>query len=159
MSPTNDVMARILIPTIACLSCIVVAFSAVNAIAAMAQIRPHIGDIVTFTVAADHVTDDATRLIVHRPGQFGCILDLSVLRHSGGSFVIESQVSEATGSFRVHWAGPRTSADTANCGGDTDLILDGQELDILAFSAGGYGAGSKRMPIFVNQTGAEHVAG
>jgi hypothetical protein len=159
MPPTNDIMARILIPTIACLSCIVLAFSAVNAIAALAHIRPHIGDIVTFAASADQGTEDATRLIVHRPGQFGCILDLSVLRHSGGSFVIESQFTEATGSYRVHWAGPHTSADTANCGGDTDLILDGQELDILALSAGGYGAGSRHLPVIVNRTGVEGGAG
>jgi hypothetical protein len=156
MPPTHDKMARFLLPAIAALVCFVVALSAVNAIAAMAHINPHIGDIVSFAPSdgapsADQPVEPAVRLIVHRPNQFGCILDLNVLRRSGGSVVVESQVTEAVGSFRVHWAGTRTSADNANCGTDTDLILDGQELNILAVGAGGYGAGPKHLPPFAGR--------
>jgi hypothetical protein len=148
----NDNTARFLFPAIAGLGCIIVALTAVHAIAAMAHIRPHIGDIVAFTASVDTPTEDGTRLIVHRPNQFGCILDLSVLRQSGGSLVVESQVADTSGSFRVHWAGQRTSADTANCGTHADLVLDGQELDILALSAGGYGAGPKTLPMLVSRS-------
>ena len=153
MRPTHDTMVRYLLPVVAGAGCMVVALSAVNAIAAMAQIRPHIGDIVSFTPSGDSSAGDGTRLMVHRLDQFGCVLDLNVLRHSGGSLVVEGQLTEATGSFRVHWAGERTSTDTANCGGDADLILDGQELDILALSAGGYGAVQKRLPAIINTGG------
>jgi hypothetical protein len=152
MPPNHDTMVRFLLPVIAGMGCMLFALSAVSAIAAMAQIRPHIGDIVSFTATDDQPTAGGTRLIVHRPDQFGCVLDLSVLSHSGGSLVVEAQSAESTGSFRVHWAGERTSADTANCGGDADLILDGQDLDILAVSAGGYGAAQKRLPVLVNPT-------
>jgi hypothetical protein len=149
MTPTNDMMARILFPVIAGLGCVLLTLSGVNAIAAMAHLSPHIGDIVSFTPSADQGVEDNTRLIVHRPGQFGCVLDLSVLRHTGGSLMVESQVAETSGSFRVHWAGQRTSTDNASCGAQADLILDEQELDILALSAGGYGAGTKHLPILV----------
>ncbi len=148
MPPTNDAMARLLLPTIAALGCLLIALSAANAIADMVHLRPHIGDIVSFTPTGNQPSADGTRLIVHRPSQFGCVLDLSVLRRSGGSLVVEGQVTEATGSFRVHWAGERTSVDTANCGEEADLILDGQELDILALSAGGYGTSKKHLPVF-----------
>jgi hypothetical protein len=151
MTPSNDIMARILLPVIAGLGCVLLALSAVNAIAAMAHLRPHIGDIVAFTPSADQGFENNTRLIVHRPDQFGCVLDLNVLRHTGGSLMVESQVAETTGSFRVHWAGQRTSTDNANCGAQADLILDGQELDILALSAGGYGAGTKHLPVLISQ--------
>jgi hypothetical protein len=59
-------------------------------------------------------------------------------------------MTDAAGSFRVHWAGQRTSSDTGNCGDHADLILDGMELDLLALSAGGYGTDQKRMPFLVN---------
>jgi hypothetical protein len=151
MTPTNDIVARILFPAIAGLGCALLALSAVNTIAAMAHLRPHIGDIVSFTPSADQAIEDSARLIVHRPDKFGCVLDLGVLRHGGGSLVVESQVAETSNSFRVHWAGQRTSIDNANCGAQSDLILDGQELDILALSAGGYGAGTKHLPVLVGQ--------
>jgi hypothetical protein len=153
MTPTKNIMARFLLPAIVILGCVLIALSAVNAIAAMAHIKPHIGDIVAFTPSTDPQDEDGTRLIVHRSTQFGCILDLSVLRRSGGSLVVESQVTEAGDSFRVHWAGERTSADNANCGRSADLVLDAQELDILALNAGGYGTGPKRLPAFINRSG------
>jgi hypothetical protein len=151
MTPKNDIRARILFPVIAGLGCVLLALSAVNAIAAMAHLRPHIGDIVSFTSTPDLTGEDNRRLIVHRTDQFGCVLDLSALRHTGGSLMVESQVEETDGSFRVHWAGQRTSTDNANCGAQADLILDGQELDILALSAGGYGAGTKHLPVLISQ--------
>ena len=154
MIPTNDKLARLLFPLIAGLGFTLLVLSAVNAIAAMVHVRPHIGDIIAFTPAADQAVDDTTRLIVHRPNQFGCILDLGVLHHAGGSLVVESEAGETAGSFRVHWAGQRTSSDNANCGAQADLILDRQELDILALSVGGYGAGPKQLPILTGQGSA-----
>jgi hypothetical protein len=153
MHMTNDTMARILFPAIIGAGCMVVALTAMNAIAAMTNLTPNVGDIVAFAVTSNQPTEDATRLIVRRPDRYGCVLDLGVLHRSGGSLIVESQVTEAAGSFRVHWAGGRTSADAANCGDQADLVLDGRELDMLAFSAGGYGAGQKHLPVFINASG------
>jgi hypothetical protein len=153
MRPTNDAMVRFLLPTVAGFGCTLFALGAMNAVAAMMHKAPRIGDIVSFTPSADRPVEPGTRLIVHRPDQFGCVLDLRVLRHSGGSLVVEGQATDAAGSFRVHWAGARTSADTANCGNNADLILERQELDILALGAGGYGAGEKPLPGSINRSG------
>ena len=153
MPTGHDTTARILFPVIIGAGCMIIALTAVNAIAGMAQKSPRIGDIIAFSASADQPTDGLTRLVVHRPGQFGCALDLGTLHQSGGSLVVEGQLMEAAGSFRVHWAGERTSADTNNCGDHADLIMDGRELDIIALSAGGYGAGQKRLPIFMNDAG------
>jgi hypothetical protein len=150
MTPKNDMMMLIVAPAIAGVGCILLAMSAVNAIAAMADLRPQIGDIVSFTPSADQTAEGGGRLIVRRSDQIGCVLDVGSLRHLGGSFVVEGQIAETAGSFRVHWAGDRTSADNANCGAQSDLILDGHELNVLAFGAGGYGAGDRKLPALVS---------
>jgi hypothetical protein len=88
-----------------------------------------------------------------RQDQFGCVLDLSVLRRSGGNLVVETEIGGNARNFGVHWAGGCTSDNTANCGGNVDLIIDRRDLDILALSAGGYGIGRKRMPLPTGDVG------
>lgn len=153
MPTGKDTTARILLPMIVGAACMIVALTAVNAITDMAQKPQRIGDIIAFSASTDQPNGDLARLVVHRPGQFGCALDLGTLHQSGGSLVVEGQSMEAAGSFRVHWAGERTSSGANNCGDHADLILDGRELDVIALSAGGYGAGQKRLPIFMNEAG------
>ena len=76
-------------------------------------------------------------LLAHRPGQFGCVLDLDVLRRSGGSLVVDGK-PEAAGpdTWRLHWAGERTSRDMADCGQEAELILNAADLRMLAAAAG-----------------------
>ena len=76
-------------------------------------------------------------------------LDLNVLQRSGGSLVVESQMIEAKGSFKVHWAGQRTAADSGNCGSNADLILSKRELRVLASAAGGYESNQQRDSFFI----------
>jgi hypothetical protein len=152
MPTKNDIMARILLPAIVGLSSALVALTAVHAIAAMTSMTSRVGDIVSFVPSANQPVEDGVRLIVHRPDQFGCVLDLGILRGSGGSLIVESEVHKAVGSFRVHWAGERTTADTGNCGSSADLILDRRELDILALGAGGYEA-ERRLLLVATENG------
>jgi hypothetical protein len=128
-----------------------VILTAIDALNGLKQATPRVRDIVSFTASAVTSTDD-TRLAVRRSGQSGCILAMDVLRHSGGSLVVESQITEAADSFRVHWAGARTTADSDDCGDRADLILEGRELDILAAVAGGYGAGQAHLPVMIADT-------
>jgi hypothetical protein len=151
--PTTNDMTRILLPVLIGACCVVVALTAVQAIAAMVHASPKIGDIVGFSPVKEQPTADGTKLIVHRPDGYGCVLDLNVLRQSGGSLIVEGQITDSPSSFRVHWAGERTSTDASGCGAQADLVLDGRELDLLALSAGGYGAGEKRLPVLVAATG------
>jgi hypothetical protein len=153
MRTTNDKIVRTLFPVVTGAACMVTLLVAMNAIMAFNHTTPRIGDIVTFIASPQQPTDGGARVAAHRPDQFGCALDLNTLRHSGGSVVVESEVTRAPGSFRVHWAGERTTADTGNCGANADLILNTHELDILASAAGGYDVGPKRTLAFISEGG------
>ncbi len=139
---------RMMAPAIIAVACVVVVALSVNAIVALARTVPRVGDIVTFPPSTAVAMDDTTRLVVRRNDSTDCILDLSILRRSGGSIVVDTRIGGEEGDFRVHWAGPRTSAGGGNCGSDAELIIDHRDLDILALSAGGYGIGPKQIPVF-----------
>jgi|GEM_PF-3442544 len=106
----------------------------------------HLGDIVAFTTAGTETGTADVRLLVHRQDRFGCVLDINVMRRSGGSLIVESQVGSGR-NFRVHWAGARTTDDTASCGEQADLIVGSGDLDTLARAAGGSRAGRTRTPL------------
>ena len=146
-------MARILLRILLGVGATLLTLTAMGAIAGMTHPSPCVGDIIAFTPSGAQPVADATRLIVHRPEQYGCMLDLGIMRQSGGSLVVESEIIGAAGSFRVHWAGARTGAGIADCGNDADLILDRRELDTLALHVGGYGAGTKRTPVMLSANG------
>lgn len=146
MHTAYDKTIRILLPVVAGAGCMLTLLGVANAVSELGHATAHVGDIVSFTAIAAQPVGDDTRLIVTRLNQIGCVLDLRILRKSGGSLVVESQINEVPGNFRVHWAGQRTSADAGNCGDSADLVVEGRELDILARAAGGYGAGEKRFP-------------
>lgn len=134
-------------------ACILATAVAVNTIVALARAAPQVGDIVAFVPSATARPDGSTRLIAHRQGRSDCILDLGVLRRSGGSLVTDGQLIGDGGGFRAHWAGARTSDDQRNCGGDVDLILGQHDLDALALAAGGYGVGPRRVPVITGDLG------
>jgi hypothetical protein len=142
-------MFRALGPMIAMASGALVGAFALNAIVKLATTTPHVGDIVAFSASTAAPFDDGTRLLVHRQDQYGCVLDLNVLRRAGGSLIVETQPDAGASGFRVHWAGARTSDDPANCGSDADLIVGRLDLDVLSLSAGGYGIGQKQATPFV----------
>jgi hypothetical protein len=153
MRTAYDRVSRILRPALLATAFGVAVLMALNAIVDLAHATPHIGDIVSFSASNQQPGGDAARLIVHRQNQFGCVLDLNILRQSGGSLIVESEIAESAGSFLVHWAGERTTADTGNCGDNADLILNARDLDILALSAGGYGVDSDRRLVFTTASG------
>jgi hypothetical protein len=120
----------------------VTALAALSLCAAAAAARmqrpdPRIGDIMTFGPGSVWDTETGPRLLAHRPGQFGCVLDLGVLRRLGGSLVIDGKLT-ATGpdTWRLHWAGERTSRDMADCGPEAELILNAADVRTLAAAAG-----------------------
>jgi hypothetical protein len=147
MSSLNHNAVRAMRPAIVAVGCMLATAIAVNAVVTMVRAAPHIGDIVAFAPSVEAPSDETTRLVVHRQNRSECVLDLNVLRRSGGSMIIETESAALPGGFAAHWAGVRTSEDASNCGGDADLTIDHRVLDILALAAGGYGVGRKRLPI------------
>jgi len=109
----------------------------VTALANLAAAEPHVGDMIVFRPAAIRSNHPGPRLMVHRQDAFGCTLEMGVLRDFGGSLVVESRIDSGANWFRVHWAGDRTSADAANCGHQADLIVNRNDLAMLASTAGG----------------------
>jgi hypothetical protein len=105
-----------------------------------------VGDIIAFEPEPGSISAGPAipsgRIAVHRPGQFGCILDLDTLRRHGGSLVTEARIAAEGQTWRLHWAGARTAPDSADCGRSADLIVDNSDLNRLIKAAGGFTAGS-----------------
>jgi hypothetical protein len=153
MRSINEMAVRALRPAIVVTACALVAIIALHKITERMRASPRVGDILAFAPSAVAPNGDDTRLLVDRPDRFGCVLDLNVLRRTGGSLIVETEIGGDARHFRVHWAGGRTSGDTANCGGTADLIIDRSDLDILALTAGGFGVGPTPMPVFTSDIG------
>jgi hypothetical protein len=145
-------VVRLLRPASIVMACGMVVLVSVNRIMPVFRAAPAVGDMLVFGKVPTTDADDI-RLLVHRRDRFGCVLDLNVLRHSGGSLIIEATTEAGADDFRVHWAGQRTSGDTGNCGGEADLLVDHRDLEMLALAAGGFEAGARRAPIVVSAVG------
>jgi hypothetical protein len=105
-------------------------------------LAPQVGDIVSFYRTERGGTDTPTRIkALHTGGMraVGCILDVHVMRASGGSLVIEGLQFTPGRSYRVHWAGARTSDGGTDCGAAADLVLSRVDVVALKSAAGGPG--------------------
>ena len=111
------------------------------------QLGPKVGDIVAFDPAESISRDMKARIAAtstgNRPGA-GCVLDVKAMHESGGSLVIESRLPQAERGFRVHWAGRRSSDDSTDCGASADLMLDQDDIEVLALAAGGFGVSATK---------------
>jgi hypothetical protein len=147
MRTNYDRMVRLLAPAVFGAAAVFVAAGAATLIS-FVRSGAAVGDLIVFEPNAGPVADTEPRLVVHRPDQFGCVLDLNTIRQSGGSLIIEARLSGDGQNYRLHWAGERTTADSGDCGHSADLIVDHSDLDNLAVAAGGFGLGHKRTPVF-----------
>jgi hypothetical protein len=152
MRSTNEKILRLFLPVAIGATCMFALASAVKAVGNMTGASPRVGDIVSYTALGDHSDAAGTPLTARRHGRPDCTLDPGTLQTSGGSFVIENELAGAPGSFVVHWAGSRTTNGSDDCGADADLLMAARDLDALAVAAGGYGAGKKWLPMFVEQS-------
>ncbi len=109
------------------------------------EFGPKVGDIVAFEPLDPISSDMRARLpAMLASGRSGvaCVLDVRAMHANGGSMVIESREPGTNFSYRVHWAGPRSSNDSTDCGASADLLLNLEDVEVLAMAAGGYGAAS-----------------
>jgi hypothetical protein len=117
-----------------------------TALFASLHIGLRVGDILAFkpeASVADGLPVMATKSV---PGQSApaatCTLDPAVMAHDGGSIVVESK-SLIHPTYRVHWAGARTSTGADNCGSSVDLTVSRMDLQTLVNAIGGFSFNSR----------------
>lgn len=94
-----------------------------NAVAALTDATPHVGDIVRFDGG------NASWIVAaRRVGGETCLLDAKLMRRGGGSVSIEARRSD---DATVHWAGGSTAAAPYDCGQDADLVVKNADLGHL----------------------------
>jgi hypothetical protein len=112
------------------------------------EFGPKVGDIIAFdpleTLSRDTQTKVTATWASGRPG-ITCILDVTAMHAGGGSVVIEARQPHAIGAYRVHWAGARSNDDVDGCGSSADLLLNLEDVEVLALAAGGYGVSDRRL--------------
>lgn len=145
MRTRHNRTTRFLFPALLGATTAVIAASLVNLVSATAMDSAKVGDIIAFEPSRDTPPEVEARVVVHRLDQFGCVLDLNTIRQTGGSLIVEARLFGEGDSFKLHWAGERTTADSGDCGQSADLILDHADLDNLALAAGGYGIAHKQV--------------
>jgi hypothetical protein len=103
---------------------------------------PRVGDIVTFD-PLDSMSRDMTARIAaipadNRPG-VACVLDVRAMHNGGGSVIIESRRPMTGYGLRVHWSGARSANDATDCGASAELLVNQEDMEVLAMAAGGFG--------------------
>src|SRR5690242_21077842 len=76
------------------------------------ELGPKVGDIISFDPLESMSRDMKARISARSADQLNsgsCTIDVRTVHAGGGSFIIESRLPEPMPSYRVHWAGPRTS--------------------------------------------------
>ena len=76
-----------------------------------------------------------------------CNLKPESMASDGGSLVVEQRF-QTPRAFQVHWAGGRTSAPGSDCGTSAELIVPGEDLQLLTNAVGGAGVEHRIFPEF-----------
>jgi hypothetical protein len=121
----------------------------VGLIRQVGELGPKVGDIVTFDPLRQIARDVRARLPAmlasDQPG-VACVLDVRSMHAYGGSVVIEAREPRRNFGYRVHWSGQHSSNDGADCGASADLLLNLEDVQVLALSAGGFGVPTSKAP-------------
>jgi len=145
----NDKISRVMRPLLSGAAMLLAGAGVASLEAARVGIGPRVGDMITFDMSDEARVEPGVRLLVDRPNQFACVLDLDTIAHHGGSLVLEARLFAESHAFFLHWAGEKTSSDAGDCGKDADLIVDRRDMDVLASASGGYGVGPRRTPVVI----------
>ena len=114
----------------------------IGLIRAIGEIGPKVGEIVAFEPREPIASDMKVRIEAMRVdggSRVGCVLDIRAMHDGGGSIIIESRQPMTNHGIRVHWAGARSANDDMNCGTSADLLLNQDDIEVLAMAAGGFG--------------------
>ena len=96
------------------------------------------GDIIRLVPTNRAVSDSDGRIpaiIVGDGVDRVCMLDLDAMEVSGGSLVIDATQFDPVLSYRVHWAGVRTSKDASDCGPAAELRVSSDVITALSLAA------------------------
>jgi hypothetical protein len=122
----------------------------ISLIRAVGEIGPKVGDIVAFD-PTDPISADMKARVTATPtdGRPGvdCVLDVRAMHEGGGSLIIESRQPMTNHGMRVHWAGAHSANDSTNCGSAADLLLNQDDIEMLAMAAGGFGVPASKQHI------------
>ena len=114
----------------------------IGMVRAIGDLGPKLGDIVAFDPAETMSSDMKAQVpaipVDSRPG-VGCVLDVQAMHAGGGSVIIEERLAPTGYGIRVHWAGARSAAGRSNCGSSADLLVNQDDIEVLAMAAGGFG--------------------
>ncbi|MFZ0016841.1 MAG: hypothetical protein WAL10_05845, partial [Acetobacteraceae bacterium] len=113
---------------------------------------PKVGDIVSFDPLDPISRDMHARLAampVNERRGVACVLDVRTMHANGGSVIVESREPRPSFGYRVHWAGKHSSNDGADCGASADLLVNLDDIELLATAAGGYGATASKHVAFL----------
>jgi hypothetical protein len=111
------------------------------------DVGPKVGDILVFRPGSSVAAD--WEFPANAPGGQAprCILTPNVMMAGGGSLVVE-QRRPGTHMYEVHWAGRQTNTGGSDCGSSADLVIAGQDLQLLSNAVGGEGVTRRRFPAF-----------
>lgn len=96
------------------------------------------GDIIRLSPTDPPVSDSEARfpvIVIGDGPERACMFDLRVMELSGGSIVIEATRFDPVLSYRVHWAGVRTSNDATDCGRAAELRVSADGIAALSIAA------------------------
>jgi hypothetical protein len=131
------------------LACLIAALlaSAVAVVSAagMIEVGPRVGDILVFQQGAHMPPDWEFSVATAATPSVRCSLRPTVMASQGGSMVVEERFQTPL-TFQVHWAGGRTSDSGADCGSDAELVVPGEDLQLLTNVVGGAGVEHKAFP-------------
>ncbi len=112
---------------------------AVVAAATTMELGPKVGDILVFRSNVQVPADwDFTAASIGGEREASCNLKPNTMAAGGGSLVVEERFRHPL-QYRVHWAGRHTSDGNADCGGSAELVITGEELQLLSNAVGGPG--------------------
>ena len=122
------------------LGALILAVAAVGVVRLLENLGPRIGDFISFDRSRRISTGVHAQITVTAANSLStapCILDVHVMGAAGGSLMIAAVHPKPNPSFRVHWAGGRTSDGVTDCGTTADFLLSRTDLATLTFAAGG----------------------
>ncbi len=91
------------------LFCLASAVTVVGFRQLVGRLEPKVGEILSFEHLGRLGPLVRQKIHARKLGDGGCILDVDIMRTSGGSVVIEAFQSRTRPMYRVHWAGFHTS--------------------------------------------------